>query len=223
MKKALLLLLFLPVCLQAQEFNLEQFITKHTGKMADSTICKLALDAMQERDDDWYGSKVIASDDGKVNVFQFIGKNCGAYCNPFYEQAVVYQAKGAGKTHVLMDESVFNFALNKIIYMNESGLYLGLGTTQGRPRAIEGIWGESAALFSLEKKLSKIWEFESVTSSFVEVDDPKSELIYDPETQTIRYEYDYYEEEDLDYFKVKGKWKFNGKTFELVKEERKDL
>lgn len=227
MKKMVIFILFLPLWTLGQEQELRGYIHS-LGELPDAEVLSRGLNFLKENEDEengprWLASSSISSEDSVVRTFQFVGEFCGAYCNPHFETILIFPDLKADSTAYFSDELAFLFLLKKIYPMNQEGLYLALGTSNGRPRSIESVRGKQATLFSIKNGFDIKWEFASMTSTLVDIDNPKAELNYDPKSQTIEYEYDYYEEEDLDFFKIKGKWKFNGDTFELVEERRTEF
>ena len=225
MKKIILILLLIPYALFAQEFDITSFIETNYDKVADSTICKMAIDSLTselnqelEQGMSWDYGAFYKSEDGLIKVYHFSGEGCGAYCNPFYQSIVSIDIpKNDSNDFIETDE--LNFDLDSIVTLKKGRFYLIFGNHSGRPRGVESVWGETVVLCSIDEGLKVIWRFKSTTSSMVDVDSPFSEISFDPNKMTISYSYDWYDEMDeFKTYRVSGIWKFNGVTFK--EEER---
>lgn len=222
MTKAILTLLLLSNALLAQEPDITRLIQENYGLVPDSAICRIALDSLNveaEQGMSWTTGAFYASDDGHMSVYHFSGESCGAYCNPFY-QSIVSVETSEGATHDFIESDELQFNLDSIVTLKKDRLYLLFGNHSGRPRGVEGVWGKSVVLCSVEEEFEVIWPFESTTSSLVESESPVSELFFNPHEMTISYSYDWYDEmDDFRAYRVSGIWKFNGVTFEAQGEE----
>lgn len=221
MEKSLLFIFLIPYTLFAQDFDIIRFIETNFGKVADSTICEMAIDSLtaalnQEKVQEmsWDYGAFYQSDDGLINVYHFSGEGCGAYCNPFY-QSIVSIDMAENDSHDFMETDGLNFDLDSIVTLEKGRFYLIFGKHIGRPRAVESVWGQTVVLFSIDEGLKDVWHFKSTTSSMVETDAPCSEISFDPNNMTISYRYDWYDEMDeFSIYRVSGIWTFNGVTFE---------
>jgi hypothetical protein len=63
------------------------------------------------------------------------------------------------------------------------------------------------------------WQFSSLTSNLVELEDPKCELYFDAIEQRICFTYDGYNDlEDFKVFRHSGCWQYQSGTVELVED-----
>lgn len=219
--KAFLILFCTPFFTFAQEFDVTRFIEANFGELSDSAICRLTLDSLnqdfgQEDRMSWNIGAAAASDDGKLKVYHFAGESCGAYCNPMY-QSVVSIDKPMHDSHVFIHTEELNCDLDSIVTIIQGKYYLLFGNHSGRPRGVEGVWGQTVMLCSIAEGFDVIWRFQSTTSSLVDLDSPVSEIYCDPDELTISYSYDWYDElDDFKTYRANGVWKFNGATFEEI-------
>jgi hypothetical protein len=229
MKHLLFFLLLLPISAKAQYIDLVQFIASNHGDMADSLITQLAFDSLvdassREADADytWDFGSFHSSDDGLLKIYHFAGEGCGAYCNPFYRSIVSVGNAKYSERHFHDTEEV-HCDIDSIVTLVEGQFYLLFGNHSGRPRGVEGVWGESVFLCSIEEGFEVIWHFASSTSSMVELDSPLSELSYDEINKTLSYSYDWYDESnDFEVYRVSGKWIFTGESFEELERTTDD-
>lgn len=227
MKKIILIILFIPSALFAQEFDIESFIESNYGKVEDSTICQMAIDSLTselneepEQGMSWDYGAFYESDEGLIKIYHFSGWGCGAYCNPIF-QSIVSIDNPVNNSSDFIEIDELRFELDSIITLKKGRFYLIFGNHSGRPRAVEIVWGKSVVLCSIDEGFKIIWRFYSTTSSMVDVDSPPlSEISFDPNKMTISYRYDWYdydwydEMDELKPYRVSGTWKFNGATFE---------
>lgn len=224
MKKIITIILLIPNALFAQDFDITSFIATNYNNIPDATICQLALDSMTsalneelEQGMSWHHGEFYLSDDGLLKIYHFSGEGCGAYCNPFY-QSIVSIDNPENDASNFFEVDGLDFSLDSIVTLRKDRFYLIFGNHSGRPRSVESVWGQTAALCSIDEGFKIVWQFNATTSSMVGIDSPVSEISYDPATITITYRYDWYNEmDDFKPYRVSGTWKFNGVTFEEEK------
>jgi hypothetical protein len=221
MKLTIAILLFLPLSLKAQEFELLSFIRTNYPEAVDSVLTQMALDSLAyaSRQDlgygiDWDYGSFHSSNDGLLKIYHFAGEACGAYCNPFY-QSIIAIGDTIDKAYQFQEAEDFDFNIDSIITLIAAKEYLAFGNHSGRPRGVEGVWGQNVVHCSIENGFQIKWSFRSTTSSMVEQESPMSEISYDSEKMTISYSYDWYDQYDnFRNYRVSGVWKFNGAIFE---------
>lgn len=224
MRTFIISILIFPFSLFAQEFNLQTFIETNHNKVADTVLSRLALDSLsKDLNKDfssgvqWYDWSIYESDDSFFKIFHFSGEGCGAYCNPNY-QSVVSISNPVNDSNKFSETDELYFEPDSIITLQKGKYYLIFGKHHGRPRGIEGAWGQTVILCSVNEGFKIKWQFKSTTSNLVDMDSPKSELSFNAKEITITYAYDWYDEsEDFRVYCVSGIWKFNGATFEEQK------
>lgn len=203
--------------LLAQEFDLTSFIKANQSKIADSAICRIALDSLNLELDQgmsWDYAASITSDDEFVNLYFFAGEGCGAYCNPIYQSVISIHNPELG-TNKFIETEQLDFDLDSIVTLKKGKYYLVFGNHSGRPRGVESVWGKTVVLCSLVDGFKVKWRLESTTSNLVKLDSPLSEISFDPNNKTISYRYDWYDEfDEFKPYQVSGFWRFNGVTFE---------
>ena len=228
-KKILICLLLglLPHLTPAQEIDIEQLILDTHAKVSDTTLTQIVLDSLMTELKDvsgisWYRGAFHQSPDSLIKVYHFYGESCGAYCNPVFTYVIGIWDEAESVYQFHQEEVGLDFQIDSIVSLGAAHLYLIFGTHSGRPRSVEGTWGSDVLLCSIESGYRQIWKFESTTSNLVELESPLSELSFDYPTKTIRYQYDWYDEQhDFKSYRVSGKWKFENGTFILVNEVRK--
>lgn len=221
MKTFLLTLILLPIAASAQEFDLLDYIQRNQAKLQDTSLARLALDSLSHDSEgeyssgvQWYNWSVQASADGRFKVFHFEGESCGAYCNPYF-MSVLSIYNPHDQSHACYETDEFFFELDSIIALEEGTYYLVFGHHFGRPRGIEGAWGQTVILCSLEDGFKIKWQFQATTSNLVDRDEATAEISFNAQDLTLSYVYDWYEEEeDFRAFRASGIWKFNGADFE---------
>lgn len=221
--RMVLVILLLPFTLCAQEFDLRGFIEKNYGQMADSAICRVALNSLTSELQEeagqgmsWDWGATYRSDDGFMKIYHFAGEGCGAYCNPIY-QAVIAVDLPESASPQFSDTEALDYVLDSIVTLVKGSHYLIFGTHGGRARGVEAVWGQSVVHCTIDPGFTVKWHLRSTTSNLVEMDTPLSEIAFDPARKTISYRYDWYDEmDDFKIYRVSGIWQFNGQTFEEV-------
>lgn len=221
MKLTIAILLFLPLSIKAQGFDLLSFIKTKYEVVDDSLLTQMAFDSLTYASSQESASGIIwgygsfhTSNDGLFKIYHFAGEGCGAYCNPFY-QSIISIPDTIDKGDQFQETEDFDFNIDSIITLIDGKEYLIFGNHSGRPRGVEGVWGQNVVHCSTENGFQIKWSYRSTTSSMVEQESPLSEISYDSEKMTISYSYDWYDEYDnFRNYRVSGVWKFNGAIFE---------
>ncbi|MCB0760933.1 MAG: hypothetical protein KDC12_05370 [Flavobacteriales bacterium] len=218
--------------LSAQQCEPSEFIEQHYTRISDSVLVSMALDSLrgcvtEEEGMHWDHAHHLYSPDSLWTVYQFAGESCGAYCNPFYENVIRLPNTVSGKNEFIEDWAVFDFHLDSIIVLVPFQTYLVLGTSGGRPRSFEAVWGSEARVIDLAGDIDISWSFSSTTSSLIPTDHPLCDLHYNRDTRLLTYRYDGYdwdeEGEVLHFFRAEGTWCFDGSTFQLVEDRVQDM
>jgi hypothetical protein len=230
MKKTVFFLMVLfPSFMYGQEFDLLDFIEGHHQKIQDSLLTEMAFDSLaneiaqlDESSISWDAAEFRKSKDNHLKIFQFKGEGCSAYCNPMYQYIVArFDSLNNQYSFHAIDNSIA-YDIDSIIELSVPNMYLIFGNHNGRPRGIEGVWGESVSLCKIDSGFQIKWSFSASTSTLVTHDSAISQLVYIPQDQKILFTYDWYNElENFKTYRVTGLWIFNGTTFIKSNEEIK--
>jgi hypothetical protein len=223
--------LFYPSLLFSQEFEAASYIQSKIGQVQDTILAHWTLDSMQHQIsiEEEAGLSISAyqlkkAPDESFVVFHFIGEGCGAYCNPFYTSIVAFKNKEQA-WHKVVELDLFEMEIDSIVVMEAHRFFLVFGQSSGRPRGIEGVWGEKVMLLELTgENLSVKWELSAETSSLLELEEPKSNLYYSSKDQRIYFVYDWYDDsENFKSFRHSGIWQYNTGEMLLLGDRMEDL
>ena len=212
------------------EFDWISYLQNQHPQVPDSTLLKTLQDSSalmlgSEPGTSVVGASALTSPDGSFRLFQMEFEGCGAYCNPFFETALVEwnEKEEAWKVAPLTDDLE---RVNRILPLEEPGQYLFFGTSYGRPRGVESVycnwlrWYKSGGNADLPG-MEMLWGFSSCTSTLVESDEEVAELNYDEKSRILSYRFQWYEEfNDLKPYEESGQYQFDGKEFKLILENK---
>lgn len=212
----LLLLVPFPLLLLAQELEDRDLVKFFTSLNNDTLAASQAFNYLEEHEEEYgirmYSPRHIVSTDEKLEVFQFEGESCGAYCNPL-DYSII---KVSGDS-VIYIETEFSFSVDSVSPINDS-VYFAFGEGSARPRGIEGIWGKALAVVHVESiRKEELQVIRSYTSNLAvaedtESDEPEVYMEFFPETNQLHCTYDWYDESAAA-LKITKHYLFNGTRF----------